>query len=107
MELSNVRHETVKVTLVKGKLPVPKYIWKIVYEPDLKECIVLIVLNNPFTENKENPEFCENICHSYGWGNGHWSDFKKGYVFCCQIENFRKFVKYVPDLSVKRVLRGQ
>lgn len=106
LELPNYWDISVPITLQRGKLPVPKYIWKIVYDAESKKGIALVVLNNPFDTIHHQPEFCQNICNIYGWGRSQWHNMRKGYVFCCKITDFRKIVKTVPNISVREVLQG-
>ncbi|CAH1995621.1 unnamed protein product [Acanthoscelides obtectus] len=88
-------------------LPVPKYIWKIVYAslaPRKNGAIVLIILNNPYARKVE--PLCRSICGPYGWGKDERSKFSKGHVHCCDYREFRLKVPFVPDLDVTEVLSG-
>lgn len=104
LKLPNTKHDLVEITLQKGKLPVPKYIWKIMYDYKHKRAVSFVILNNPFADVYDKPEFCRNICNIYGWSKSQWNNFSKGYVFCCEIEDLRKVVKTVPDFPVSGVL---
>ncbi|VEN58368.1 unnamed protein product [Callosobruchus maculatus] len=88
-------------------LPVPKYIWKIVYAtlaPGKYGAIVLIVLNNPYANQAE--PLCRSICGPYGWNKADRSSFSKGHVHCCDYREFRLKVPFVPQLEVTEVLSG-
>lgn len=106
LELPNNRNILVEITLQKGKLPVPKYIWKILYDYTDMRAIAFVVLNNPFANIRHKPEFCKNVCNIYGWGKPQWNNFSKGYVFCCEVGELRKVVGTVPDISVREILTG-
>ncbi|KAJ8957304.1 hypothetical protein NQ317_011233 [Molorchus minor] len=71
-------------------LPVPKYIWKIVYHKNTKRGVVFIILNNPFIKSvSEIDLLCPNICDEYGWSrNNNWSNVKRGFVHCCDLTDF-------------------
>lgn len=104
LELPNAENKLVEITLQRRKLPVPKYIWKIMYDTEDKKAIAFIVLNNPFADVYDNPEFCKNICNIYDWGKSQWQNFTKGYVFCCEVKDLRKVIRTVPNIHVNEVL---
>lgn len=106
LELKNSLNNMVPITLENGRLPVPKYIWKLVYDPVCSTGIVLVVLNNPFSTSYIGIEFCHNICDNYGWGKRAWREFDKGYIFCCKVSDFQNTVRTHSNIHVRGVLRG-
>ncbi|KAJ8954846.1 hypothetical protein NQ318_023409 [Aromia moschata] len=80
-----------EIYLIRGnKLPVPKYIWKIVYSEKLQQGIALVVLNNPFVQTVTNNDLLckKNICNDYKWGSNNWSTASRGFVHCCDLSEF-------------------
>ncbi|XP_050293386.1 uncharacterized protein LOC126733940 [Anthonomus grandis grandis] len=88
----------------EGKLPVPKYFWKLAYEEKSNRAIVFIILNDPYVQSLENEVFCNDICQSEGFTKKSWKDLHSGYVFCCSYPDFLRVVKTAPRLTVDDVL---
>lgn len=89
----------------KEKLPVPKYIWKILYDSENNKGIVFIVINNPF-EFVQKQEFCENICKRANWHGQNWSNITAGYVFCCSVNDFQKSTGIDLNIIKPGLLKG-
>lgn len=88
---------------IQKKIPVPKYIWKAVYDESntqvVKE-VVFVVLNNPERPPSKQEVFCADVCEKHAWIMKVANDFKKhekGYVFCCEVEAFRNVVRHLPS----------
>lgn len=97
-----VGHGT-KIYLDSGsKLPVPKYVWKIIYDKEDRKAIVLVILNNPFVTQSDL--LCANICSETGWSSSSWSDFERGFVHCCEYREFSAVVRTSPKLNVQNIL---
>lgn len=106
------------------KIEVPKWFWKIVHNETSDSAIVLMTLNNPHAKlvdaqsiNLQNLEtkllltiyiftgFCQNICSSVGLISHGLKSLKKGYTYCCELNDFRKTVTTVPsNLNPKNIL---
>ncbi|PNF41626.1 hypothetical protein B7P43_G10458 [Cryptotermes secundus] len=82
-------------------LPVPKWIWKLVYEPSTQEGIVFLVVNNPYTLSFT----CSCVCAQTKWTLA-WNrrDKSSGYVYCCSVDNFRRVFSGLPDFEVTGLL---
>jgi hypothetical protein len=82
-------------------IPVPKWIWKLVYEPGTKEGIAFLVVNNPYTLNF----ICSCVCAQTKWTLA-WNrrDRNNGYVYCCSVGNFRRVFSGLPDFEVTGLL---
>ncbi|CAH0553240.1 unnamed protein product [Brassicogethes aeneus] len=109
LQLPNAKGELVDILLAKSKskIPVPKFVWKIVCHELNKQCIVLVVVNNPFAQNSgNNLNICNNICDTYGWADSNWNKVTKGLIKCCEYSEFSQVVSGLPNIRVKSVLRG-
>ncbi|XP_074033358.1 salivary endonuclease [Leptinotarsa decemlineata] len=108
LELPDSHRHPTKIFLVSGsKLPVPKFIWKIMYNEVTQEGIAFIIVNDPFLSVLHQDHIlCMNLCEKYGWGTTSWQIISKGYVYCCDVNEFADVVDTVPFLKVRRVLRG-
>ncbi|KAG5862555.1 hypothetical protein JTB14_023592 [Gonioctena quinquepunctata] len=103
-ELSEKKPNNLKT---RKKLPVPKFTWKIMYNPKTQDGIVFVVVNNPFLDGiHEDDVLCTNVCEMYGWGTSSWNNIRKGYIYCCDVNDFADVVDTMPHFPVKRVLRG-
>jgi len=84
--------------LANGKIPVPKYIWKLYFNLNTQDGIVYISLNNPYEVISKSVYLCENICvnefQDYDLGGSSSSsssptrDRNSGYIYCCTFQNF-------------------
>lgn len=98
LSLPNGSGTQIPLTLEANGIEVPKWYWKILKAPHLNAAIVLIGLNNPFaTSLTGNALLCPNICSTSGWGMTQYTDFTKGYTYCCNVNDFAKAVSFVPN----------
>lgn len=106
LRLPDINNNLVDIYLtLEMRIPVPKYMWKIVYSAERKEGIVFVINNNPFVERFDGSEcLCRSICDEYGWGTSSWNNASKGFVYCCDVRDFQKVVPSGPALSIKSVL---
>lgn len=82
-------------------VPVPQWVWKLVYEPTTKEGIVFLVVNNPYRLSFT----CRCVCAQTQWTRA-WNraDAHKGYVYCCSVNNFRSVFSGLPNFEVTGLL---
>ncbi|KAJ3665305.1 hypothetical protein Zmor_000806 [Zophobas morio] len=108
LTVPDAKGQDVEIFLVSGrKLPVAKFVWKIVYSTQSKDAIVFVNLNNPFIGGLETKDIlCKDICKEFGWGAASWSDFGRGFVYCCDYKQFAAAVETAPKLQVLGILRG-
>lgn len=90
-------------------IPVPKYFYKVVYEPSTKRGIVFIGINNPHYTKMEARSlfFCRDICRdndNFRWLTWHPDSSSEGYTFCCTVEEFRRTVPHLPYFQVDDLL---
>ncbi|XP_072380575.1 salivary protein Tsal2A-like [Diabrotica undecimpunctata] len=108
MELPNANTELTKIFLApKNRLPVPKFIWKIVVDVETKNGIAFVNINNPFlTKMSENDILCKNICKDYDWDYQYFNtSIYKGLIYCCDINELRYVVNTIPYITVRGVLK--
>lgn len=106
LQLPNSKNRLQRIYLQGSKgLPVPKYIWKIVYDVEAHKGIAIIVYNNPFWK-RGKIEFCKNICKESGWYKPSWRKSNSGYLFCCKVSDFINKVDFIPRVRATSVLRG-
>lgn len=101
-----LRLEQTNITLYKNKIPVPEYMYKVVYDEESKKAIVFVVINNPFINHvAKNDLLCDNICDIAGWNDKQWDNIKRGYVICCEFKDFQRKVSGVAPLHVTGILQ--
>lgn len=87
-------------------LPVPKYFWKIVYDPLRKQGVALVGLNDPFVKSiKKSLKICKDITKQISWLNWSPNNITAGISYACTVDALRKKVPTVPDLLVTSVLK--
>ncbi|KAL1397664.1 hypothetical protein pipiens_009591 [Culex pipiens pipiens] len=70
------------VTLVTAGIEVPLWSWKVLKSEKLNAGIAFVTLNNPY-ETKLEQLLCENICQQTGWSDSQFTEYKKGFTYCC------------------------
>lgn len=85
-----------------GKVPVPQYIWKAVYDesdPQNVRGVVVVVFNNPLRRPSDNEIFCADKCAEVKWIKEtvmDLQDHNKGFIFCCEVNDFLRTVEKGP-----------
>ncbi|XP_059091917.1 uncharacterized protein LOC131887344 [Tigriopus californicus] len=89
-------------------IPVPEFLWKLVYHPQLNQAIVFIGLNNPFFEGDPDQEIqiCPDICASEKWFFLYQKNIAKGYLYCCSYADFKAAIEWIPDLGDPDILEN-
>ncbi|KDR18788.1 hypothetical protein L798_06469, partial [Zootermopsis nevadensis] len=86
-------------------IPVPKLFWKAVYNPKTQAGVVFVGVNNPYEPNpEENYVICTNVCSNISWLQWDEKNVKKGYSYCCEVNDFRSTVNTLPELTVSSLL---
>ncbi|GAB0091767.1 DNA/RNA non-specific endonuclease [Sergentomyia squamirostris] len=106
LTLPHVNGQQIPLTLEAGGIEVPKWYWKIVKSTTNNAAIALITLNNPFaTSISANELLCPDICSSSGWGDSNFSNFARGYTYCCNVQNLMSRITWIPsEASANNVL---
>lgn len=98
LELEDINGNLAEMTLSNGKLPIPKFVWKIMYSLDTEKGIAFISVNNPFVTTITDEHYlCADICSDFGWGTSAWDIPTKGLTYCCDIDELRAAVPTIPD----------
>lgn len=68
--------------------------------------VVFVTHNNPFLQALNESEFvCPDICNHISWLKiENRKIIKKGYTYCCSVEEFRKKISGFPNLKVNGLL---
>jgi len=85
----------------KKAIPVPKFYWKAVYDPKSQAGVVFVGINNPYVSNPQGDYLiCTDVCSNVSWIQWDQKNIKKGYSYCCEVDDFRSKVKTLPDFPV-------
>lgn len=89
----------------KYRVPIPEYIWKIAYDEKSEAGIAFIGVNSPYIGDEFYwYKICKDICFKLDYVKFHQDYAKKGYVYCCEINDLRRRVRTVPGLFVEKLL---
>lgn len=88
-------------------MPVPRMFWKVLYNPATKAGIAFVGLNNPYQDPATIPADvrCTDICNQVTWLSWYQKDVKKGYSYCCEVNDFKKAFPDLPNLTVTSLLK--
>lgn len=89
------------------QIPVPKLYFRVVIEPRERKGIVLIGVNNPhltLEEIERDYIVCPDISSRINWVNWSKHDISKGYSYACEVNEFRKHVRDLPEFDVRDLL---
>ncbi|XP_076620721.1 salivary endonuclease-like [Colletes latitarsis] len=86
----------------KKTLIVPKFFWKIIYDPVSKKGTAFVGLNDPFIPSISGSIYlCKDRIESkIDWINWMPTNIKKGVSYVCPINSLRKEIPTIPPLNV-------
>jgi len=96
-----------KLSLSKGSIPVPKYLWKLVVDISSGDSIVFVTLNNPHLKYlTRSVTLCNDVCEQTGWAPmlKDRGVIEQGYTQCCTTKEFKEKVPWLPGVEGGGVL---
>lgn len=86
-------------------LPIPKFFWKIIYDPLTQKGTAFIGVNNPYIVTITSDYFiCNDISSQISWLTWTPDNVKAGISYACEIDDLRKVVSTLPELEVVDIL---
>ncbi|XP_046752864.1 uncharacterized protein LOC124416067 [Diprion similis] len=86
-------------------LPVPKFFWKIIYDPLTQKGTAFVGVNNPYiTEVTSDYYICDDISSKITWLTWTADSIEKGISYACTIDDLREVVPTLPELTVVDIL---
>ncbi|XP_072941588.1 salivary protein Tsal2A-like [Epargyreus clarus] len=91
------------------QLPVPQYLYKVVYDSSRRLGTAFISINNPYYSLAEVRalQFCTDRCRNntaFNWIGWQPDRIDLGYSFCCTVDEFRRVVPHLPVFTVNDLL---
>ncbi|KAK7085184.1 hypothetical protein SK128_008222 [Halocaridina rubra] len=92
--------------LTEGKrlVPVPFLLWKVIYDPSLRQAVAVVSINEVRGDGMaeevdlmESP--CPDICNQITWIDWDTQDVRRGRTFCCHVGDLRATISSVPTLG--------
>jgi len=106
-ELEDVDGEMVDIFLYDGdKLPVPRYYWKILYDPIANTGVAVVGVNNPHLKAiPPNYIICPSVESHPILDNIHQPEnIVRGFIWACKVEDLAASVPNVPNLPEMELL---
>ncbi|XP_012258516.2 uncharacterized protein LOC105687437 [Athalia rosae] len=86
-------------------LPIPKFFWKIVYDPISRKGTAFVGVNDVYvTELTDDRFICEDVSGKIPWLSWQPASIRKGISYACAIDDLRKVVPTLPKLDVAGIL---
>lgn len=87
-------------------LPVPKYLFKLVYEPLTRKAVVFVMINNPFMETVSLKDIvCRDVIEQITWVKTRKpAILSKGILYACDYDEFKQVFRKAPQLEVDDLL---
>jgi len=100
LELPDVNGVLVPILLHQGRLPVPRYFWKVLHDPMANSGVALVGLNNPHSKEVDPALLpCPALAsHPLVDTVDLPQDVVRGYVWACRVEDLAANVPEVPEL---------
>ncbi|XP_040162239.1 uncharacterized protein LOC120899935 isoform X2 [Anopheles arabiensis] len=111
MTLQDKHNQSAEVYLVReNRFPVPQLHWTVVRSQERAVAFAVFGKAPQTEQERERRTFCMSQCEQISWlkklhENDAWQEARAGFVLCCELEEFRRTVKEMPQVTgVKAVL---
>lgn len=106
MEDTNGMQQPLYLYPEHNALSVPKYFWKVVYDPSSKLGTAFVGLNDPFVHSIVNViHLCKDVTNKITWLNWLPTNITAGISYACTVNELRRSVPEVPKLYVTGLLK--
>ncbi|XP_044757423.1 uncharacterized protein LOC123315667 [Coccinella septempunctata] len=85
---------------ISSGVPIPKFFWKIVYDPVIQKGVAFVGTNNPFLKKDGIYFICPDIMTSINWIKLNNKNVTTGFIYACNVDDLRKKVTYIPKLQI-------
>lgn len=103
---NNLAPLSMYVTSEKRAFPVPKYFWKIIYDPETKLGAAFVGVNDPYLLHiTEDLYLCEDISQQFEWISWKPKSIRAGVSYACEIDELRRSIDTIPTFDVVGILK--
>lgn len=103
---NNLAPLSMYVTSEKRAFPVPKYFWKIIYDPKTKLGAAFVGVNDPYLLQITHDLFlCDDISSQFNWINWKPTSIPAGVSYACEIDDLRQSIDTIPKLDVVGIFK--
>lgn len=84
-----------------GVIPVPKFYWKVVHDPEAKKATAFVGINHPWIDLKTDTGaiICPDVCSQVPWVTFQRTRIPSGYTYCCSVAELSRVVPHAPKLD--------
>lgn len=107
MTMEDVRgkQQPVHLHVDRAIVSVPKFYWKVIYDPLSKRGTAFVGLNDPFIKSiTKDIYICEDISYKIEWLKWRRHHITDGISYACTVDDLRKAVPTVPAFDVIGIL---
>ncbi|CAL8135447.1 unnamed protein product [Orchesella dallaii] len=88
----------------KLRLPVPRFVWKVVHDPVADSAVAIVQVNNAWVQTNRDI-LCTDLCNNLAWIRSSGFDtVRKGFTYCCDVAELRKSIPYIPAIKYSGIL---
>lgn len=81
-----------------------RIVWKVIHDPAGDAAVAIVQVNNPWFKSQSDT-LCNDVCSDLPWLRSHgFHTLKKGYSYCCDVNELRKVIQYIPTIQYKKLL---
>ncbi|CAD6233785.1 GSCOCG00007281001-RA-CDS [Cotesia congregata] len=86
-------------------LEVPRFFWKVIYQPETKKGTAFVGLNDPYQSAiTEDMFICKDLSERIKLINWNKKSLSKGVSYACDVNHLRKVIPSIPDFPVEDIL---
>lgn len=91
--------------VANSKIYVPRFFWKIIYDPLSKRGTAFVGVNDPFIKSlTKDVVLCDDISDKITWLDWTPNEIELGLSYACSIDNLRESWMWLPPLDVDGIL---
>lgn len=86
-------------------VPVPRVMFKVVYNYMTRSGMVFLTANNPYLEHlSEEYRICTDVCNKIDYLTWNRTRADRGLSYCCEVDDFRRAFPGIPCFETRRML---
>ncbi|XP_046628592.1 uncharacterized protein LOC124309218 [Neodiprion virginianus] len=86
-------------------VPVPKLLFKVVWEESSGLGVAFVTVNNPYLEELDDEHvICTDVCDQVSYLTWNPTRSDRGLSYCCEVDDFRKAFPDIPEFTTTGIL---